>query len=80
MDEGFLIRLRIGFARLDLAIGPASHSSCTVELHQGTGGAGIPSEASIDVLAFANEDGHVVLKVPDKQKTRLSPRIPSAGS
>jgi hypothetical protein len=79
-DEGFLTRLRIGLARLDLTIGPACHSSCTVELRWGTGGAGIPSKASIDVLAFANEDGHVVLKVPEKQKTRLAPRIRSAGS
>ena len=51
-DEGFLTRLRIGSARHDLAIGPAVIVLCTVDVRSGTGGAGIPNDASI--ILFSN--------------------------
>src|SRR6202012_1312654 len=51
-DECFLTRLRIGSARHDLTIGPAVIVLCKVDVRSGTGGAGIPNDASI--ILFSN--------------------------
>jgi hypothetical protein len=78
-DEGFLTRLRIGLARLDLTIGSACHSSLYGRCSQGDRWSRNP-ERRIDRSSTSVRRSNRCSQSSGQQKTRLSPRNLPAGS